>query len=210
MVQPIPFTDIDVSELKCQRNVRKVEKLFETQVYLKTDGKAHNVLFWTPEVKCVPKDGKLSLMLSDDELCESLYTLITSVDQKVTDLSVNNWVKWFGKDDITDEDIIERYRTPLKAGSKQDGRVFQVKISPDIRCKDGETDVSIEDIKETPVNAKVLLELKRIVFGRGSFKLEYIAHQLLVQKPVDDVKDVKVEDVDEEPECFVNDEWLNP
>ena len=212
MAQPLSSSTIQTSNIRTGKKVHKIEnqRLFETDVYVDM-GEEQNrqtVVFWTPELQCMRKDDNhLTILLPQTDECEEFYNMLLHVESNVVSDSSEKWKSWFDKDDLTLEDVQERFVSCIKAGSKEEqGRIMNVKTSSRVKCKvSGSEDVTddfstLVDPKTKRSVGRVLIELKRVVFGRGNFKLEFVAHQVLLNKP--EIEEPKTQK-------FENEAWVD-
>jgi len=210
MASPLLLSNVCSSEIKVGKSVSKIEnqRLYETQVYTTNDEKRQTIVFWSPELETMKKDDNhITLLLPQTDDCENFYNTLIYLENEVVKGASEQWKAWFPKDDLTNEDIQERFVSCIKAGSKEEqGRIMNLKTSSRLKCKIHNSD-NITNEYWTLYNEKsrkgvgrVLIELKRIVFGRGNYKMEFIAHQVLLNEP----------DVEEpETEKFNNSEWVD-
>lgn len=209
MATPLSLQTIQTGEILVGKEVKKIEnqRLYETGVYTEKEERRQTLLFWSPELECMKKDDNhISLLLPQTDECEEFYNTLMCIDKSVTQGAADNWMNWFPKDELTAEDIQERFVSCIKAGSKEEqGRVMNLKTSSKLKCKVKNSEEmtneywTLFDEKSRKGVGRILIELKRVVFGRGNFKLEYVAHQVLLNEP--EVKEP-------ETEKFNNVEWV--
>lgn len=202
--------DIQDSNICVGAKVSRIDdkRLYETGVYTTINDSRQTVVFWTPELQCIKKDEThLSLLLPQTDECEDFYNTLEYLNKSVTDEACLKWNQWFEKDELSVEDVQERFISCIKAGSKEEqGRVMNVKMSPKIKFKVNGVDNLVDDCtglfdkKTKRVTGRVLIELKRVVIGRGNFKNEFVVHQVFVNTP-------EVE----EPvtSTFISEDWVN-
>ena len=201
--------DCDLSKLTVGKKMLKTDsaRVYEGKIFMQEDDTTQSLLFWSPLLNCKMKDENhivFDLPCNDDG--ENFFTFLSNMDQSITTLAQENWVKWFGKDYPGDEDIAERYRTNIKVGSKDDClRTFHTKVSPFLKCKMNNEE--LQDIElpfnenKSTCNARGLIELKRIVVGRANFKAEFVVHQLLLSEEVE---------TEVEPNQYTSEtDWIN-
>ena len=81
-----------------------------------------------------------------------------------------------------------------------------LKTSSNIKCKIENSDIvtseysSLFDQKTRRGEGRVLVELRKAVFGRNNFKVDFIAHQILINEPIVEEK---------ETEKFNNEIWVD-
>ena len=211
MTSPLSLQTIQSGELHLGNVVNKIDnqRLYETNVYTTMDEKRRTLTFWTPEVECMRKDDNhLTLFLPQTDECEGFYNTLRDLEDKVKMGASEHWKTWFPKDDLSLEDIQERFVSCIKAGSKEEqGRVMNLKTSSKLKCKVKNTEEVITDDYQELFDKKtkrgcgrILIELRRVIFGRGNFKMEFVAHQVLLNEP----------EVDEpETERFNNESWVD-
>ena len=209
MATPLSLQAVQSGDIKVGKDVKKIEnqRLYETSVYTENEEKRQTVLFWSPVLDCMKKDDNhVSLLLPQTDECEEFYNTLMSIDKSVTKGATDNWQNWFPKDELSSDDIQERFVSCIKAGSKEEqGRVMNLKTSSRLKCKVQNSDEMTNEYwtlfneKTRKGVGRVLIELRRVVFGRGNFKLEYVAHQILLNEP---------EIEEPETEKFNNTEWI--
>lgn len=210
MATPLTLQAIRDGDICVGKNVNKLEnqRLFETSVYTTVDEERQTLLFWTPELQCMKKDDNhLTILLPQTDESEEFYNTLMHIDDTVVKNATEKWNSWFPKEELSAEEVQEKFVSCIKAGSKEEqGRLMNVKTSHNIKCKvQGSDEItddysSLFDSKSRKGLGRVLVELKRVVFGRGNFKMEFVAHQLLLNAP-----EVK------EPETkrFDNESWVD-
>lgn len=192
------------------KSVKKLEnqRLYETTVFAEQDDARQTIVFWSPELECMKKDeNHMTILLPQTDECEEFYNTLVYLNNEIVKGAGENWKSWFPKDELTVEDIQERFVSCIKAGSKEEqGRVMNLKVSQSMKSKvQNSEDVtsdysSLFNPKTRKGVGRVLIELKRVVFGRGNFKTEFVAHQVLLNEPEA-----------EEPETrkFNNENWVD-
>ena len=212
MARVLSLQSIQSSTIQMGKNLTKIDnqRLYESHVYVEDDdaGARQTVVFWSPELECMKKDDNhMTLFLPQTDECEEFYNTLMSLDSGIVTRSSENWKSWFPKDDLTQEDVQERYVSCIKASSKEEqGRVMNLKVSQHVKCKLQNSDVqtsdyaSLFDQKTKRGVGRILIELKRVVFGRGNFKTEYVAHQVLLNEP---------EAEEPETQRFNNESWID-
>ena len=210
MAYPLSMSTVCSSDIQVGKSVSKIEnqRLYETQVFTLNNEKRQTVVFWSPELETMKKDDNhITLLLPQTDECENFYNTLIHLENEVVNGASEHWKTWFPKDDLTNEDIQERFVSCIKAGSKEEqGRVMNLKTSSRLKCKiQNSDDITNEywtlyNEKSKKGIGRVLVELKRVVFGRGNYKMEFVAHQVLLNEP----------DVEEpETEKFNNSDWID-
>ena len=194
MASPLTLENIRNGTIHVGKKIKKIEnqRLFENDVYVEVgEEKRQTVLFWTPELQCAKKDeNHMSIFLPQTDECEEFYNTLVHLDDTIITKSSEKWKNWFEKDELSHEDVQERFVSCIKPASKEEqGRVMNVKTSSHIKSKvDGMDEItddysSLFDSKTKKGFGKMLIELRRIIFGRGNFKIEYVVHQILLNAP---------------------------
>lgn len=180
--------DCDMSQLVASKKVSKTEgnRVYETDLYIQSDGTHQTLLFWSPPLVCKLKDAShVTFDLPPDQEAEEFYSFLNNIDNRVVGLAQEHWRDWFGnKDD--DDDPSDRYKSNIKVGSKGEClRLLSTKLSSGLKCKyvsgDDTTNPFNEDVTQLE-NVRGLIELRRLVFGKSTFKGELIVHQLVLEE----------------------------
>lgn len=204
---PVSYTEVSLDNLHALKKIKKTEgaKLYETQVYTKADSHCQSLLFWTPSVQfSVKEHGRISLLLPQTDECEQLFDLFCDIDRLIVDISIERWKRWF-QEDVTLDDVTDRYKTSLKAGSKrEEGRIINMKLGNNFKHKLGDT--IADNTQLTDGRGLVLVELKRLVFGKSNFKCDYVIHQIQEER----IEVEPSEMGDDEPLYFESEEWVSP
>lgn len=210
MAAPLSLQAIKDNNISVGKHVNKIEnqRLYETSVYTTQDEKRQTVLFWTPVIECAKKDDNhITLLLPPTDECEDFYNTLVHMDNQIINGANDSWKDWFPKDELTLEDVQDRFVSCIKAGTKEEqGRIMNLKTSSRIKCKVENTDEVTSDYstlfnpKTRRGSGRILIELKRIIFGRGNFKTEYVAHQILLNEP---------EIEEPETQKFDNENWVD-
>lgn len=209
MSKPLQLPNI-TSELHVGKNVSKIEnqRLYETNVYTVVDESRQTCVFWSPVVECMKKDDNhMSILLPQSDECEQFFHELNNLEHCIVKESSEHWKNWFPKDELSLDDVQDRFVSCIKASSKEEqGRVMNLKTSPKLKCKVENNDDIVEDYsslfdqKTRRGKGRVLIELKRLVFGRGNFKPEFVVHQLLLNEP-------EIQEPDTMK--FDNESWVN-
>ena len=209
MSKPLQLPNI-TSELRVGKNVTKIEnqRLYETNVYTVADESRQTCVFWSPIVECMKKDDNhMSILLPQSDECEKFFHELNNLEQRIVKESSEHWKTWFPKDELTLDDVQDRFVSCIKASSKEEqGRVMNLKTSSKLKCKVENGDDVVDDYsslfdqKTRRGKGRILIELKRLVFGRGNFKPEFVVHQLLVNEP-------EIQEPDTMK--FDNESWVN-
>jgi hypothetical protein len=210
MSSPLSLSNVCASNVQLGKGVSKIEnqRLYETQVFTSQDDKRKTIVFWSPELETMKKDDNhITLLLPQTDECEQFYNTLVHLEKEVINEASEKWKSWFPKDDLSTEDIQERFVSCVKAGSKEEqGRIMNLKTSSRLKCKvQNSEDITNEywtlyNEKSKKGVGRVLIELKRVIFGRGNYKMEFVAHQVLLNEP---------EIEEPETERFNNSEWVD-
>ena len=194
MASLLSLQDIQNSNINLGRVVNKIEneRKYETDVSVDVHDKKQTVVFWTPVLQCIRKDEHhLQLLLPQTGESEDFYNTLVYMDESVVKSAHGNWSNWFPKEELSEDDIQERFVSCIRAGSKDvQGRVMTLKTDTNIKCKVGDSSDIISDYsslfdqKTKKGEGRVLVELKKVVFGRNNFKIDFVAHQILLNTPV--------------------------
>lgn len=210
MAQPVSLHDIS-QNIHAGKSVTKIEnqRLYETDVYTVVNEERQTCVFWSPVVECMKKDeNHMTVLLPQIDECEQFYNDLTTLEANLVNNANEKWKNWFPKDELTLEDIQDRFVSCIKAGSKEEqGRIMNIKTSSKLKCKIENCDEIIHDDyfsyfdpKTRKGKGRVLIELRRVVFGRGNFKPEFVVHQVLLNEP---------EVQEPETQRFNNELWVN-
>ena len=209
MAQPVSLHDIS-QNIHNGKSVTKIEnqRLYETDVYTIVNEERQTCVFWSPVVECMKKDDNhMTVLLPQIDECEQFYNDLTTLEANLVNNANEKWKNWFPKDELTFEDIQDRFVSCIKAGSKEEqGRIMNIKTSSKLKCKIENCDdihdeyFSHFDSKTRKGKGVILIELRRVVFGRGNFKPEFIVHQVLLNEP---------EVQEPETQRFNNESWVN-
>lgn len=210
MASLLSLRDIQNMNVNLGKKLQKIEneRKYETGVSVDINDNKQTVVFWTPVLQCMKKDeSHLQLLLPQTDDCEEFYKTLVHIDENIIKSAYGKWEDWFPKDDLTEEDVQERFVSCIKAGSKDvQGRVMTIKTSSNIKCKiENNDNVTSEystlfDHKTRRGEGRVLVELKKAVFGRNNFKVDFVAHQILLNEPIIEEK---------ETEKFNNENWVD-
>ena len=210
MASLLSLQEIQSMTINLGKKINKIEneRKYETGVSVDVNDKKQTLVFWTPVLQCMRKDeNHLQLLLPQTDDCEEFYNTLVHIDDNVVKSAYEKWNEWFPKDELSEEDVQERFVSCIKAGSKDvQGRVMTLKTSSNIKCKIENSDIvtseysSLFDQKTRRGEGRVLVELRKAVFGRNNFKVDFIAHQILINEPIVEEK---------ETEKFNNENWVD-
>tara|TARA_Y100000389_G_scaffold63927_1_gene59942 strand:- start:136 stop:756 length:621 start_codon:yes stop_codon:yes gene_type:complete len=177
----------DLSKLMVSKRVTKTDsnRVYEADLYMQCEDAHQTLLFWSPRLMCNLKDAShVTFDLPSDQEGEEFYTFLNNIDQNVITLSQGNWCNWFGNKD-EDEDPADRYKSNIKVGSGECLRLLSTKLSSNLKCKyvsGDDTGNPFADGVTQLDNVRGLIELRRLVFGKSTFKGELIVHQLILEE----------------------------
>ena len=138
MAKVLSLNAIQNSSIHMGKKLNKLDnqRLYETNVYVEDENEnRQTVVFWSPELECMKKDDNhITLFLPQTDECEEFYNTLMSLESGVVKKSSESWKNWFPKDDLTQDDVQDRYVSCIKASSKEEqGRIMNLKVSQHIR-----------------------------------------------------------------------------
>ena len=171
-------------------------RVYEQRIFLDHETDPHNLLFFTPRMNCKIDNDKVMFFVPQSEDCETFYEYMNTIDKRVVELSQIHWAKWFAdkkKKDLSPEEIADSFRPSVKAVTKEEqGRGFHTKLSQKCKMrKKVPTSEEHETCTTQDIGSKdevvALVEMQKLIFGKGNFKIDYKVHQIEVYPFVEPV-----------------------
>lgn len=162
-------------------------RVYEQRVFLDHETDPTNLVFFTTKMNCKVEGDKLMLFVPQTEECETFYEYMNHIDKRVIELSQANWTVWFAdkkKKDLSPDEIADSFRPSVKAVTKEEqGRAFSTKLGSKCKVKinkDGVLENCLADEIQPKDDVVALVEMNKLVFGKGNFKIDYKVHQIEV------------------------------